>query len=73
MTSLDDQAAAAAKRVYARAAAGGASIHVAFDLACNAYCSCDPSLKGITLRRAVAQGAGLSREDVIKIEIGLYA
>ena len=73
MSSLDDQAAEAAKHAYARATAGGANIHVAFDLACNAYRSRDLGLEGEALRRAVAQGVELSREDMIKIEIGLYA
>lgn len=73
MSSLDDHAAEAAKHAYTRATASGANIHVAFDLACNAYRSRDPSLEGVALRRAVAQGANLSREDMIKIEVGLYA
>lgn len=71
MSSRDNQAAEAAKHAYTRATASGANIHVAFDLACNAYRSRDASLEGVVLRRAVAQGADLSREDMI--EIGLYA
>lgn len=73
MNNRADQAAEAAKHAYTRATAGGADIHVAFDLACNAYRLRDPSLEGVALRLAVAQGAGLSREDMIKIEVGFYA
>jgi hypothetical protein len=73
MNGPDDQAAEAAKQAYTRATAGGANVHVAFDLACNAYRSCHTSLKGQALRLAVAQGIGLSREDMIKIEVGFYA
>ena len=73
MTSLEQQAAEAAKHAYTQATARGANIHVAFDLACNAYRSRDPSMEGVALRRAVALGAGLSREDRIQIEVGLYA
>lgn len=68
---IDDTAdAAAAKRIYARAVAGGASIHVAFDLACASYRSVHPDLELQTLRQTVADGIGLAREDRIKIEIG---
>lgn len=76
MSSQDNQAAEAAeaaKLAYTHATATGANIHVAFDLACNAYRLRDPSLEGVALRRAVAQGADLSRGDMIKIEIGFYA
>lgn len=73
MSSLDNQATEAAKHAYTRATAGGANVHVAFDLACSAYRSRDPSLEGDALHRAVAEGAGLSREDMIMIAIGFYA
>ena len=73
MSSQGNQAAEAAKHAYTLATAGGANVHVAFDLACNAYRLRDPSLEGVALRRAVAQGAELSREDMIKIEVGFYA
>lgn len=73
MSSQDDRAAEAARHAYMRATAGGANIHVAFDLACDAYRSWHQDLEGLALRLAVAQGAGLSREDMIKIELGLFA
>jgi len=73
MDNVHDQADEAAKRTYTRATAGGASIHVAFDLACDAYRAFHPDLEGLPLRIAVARGIGLPREDKIRIEVGLYA
>lgn len=73
MDNVYDEADEAAKRAYTRATEGGASIHVAFDLACDAYSSFHPDLEGLPLRIAVARGIGLSREDKIRIEVGLYA
>jgi hypothetical protein len=73
MDQSEDQAAAAARDVYTRAVAGGASIHVAFDLACNAYRVHGPALEGRDLRLAVATGIELSREDRIAIEVGGYS
>jgi hypothetical protein len=71
---IDDKAdAAAAKRIYARAVAGGANIHVAFDLACASYRSVHPDMAQETLRKTVADGIGLPREDRLKIEIGASA
>jgi hypothetical protein len=68
---IDEKAdAAAAKRIYARAVAGGANIHVAFDLACASYRSVHPDMVPEALRNTVADGLGLPREDRIKIEIG---
>lgn len=56
--------------VYARAVAGGANIHVAFDLACKHYRAAHPGAEGSSLRQAVAAEIGLSRNDAIMIEIG---
>ena len=64
---------AAAKQIYARAVAGGASIHVAFDLACASYRAGHPDLEMQALRQTVADGIDLPREDRIKIEIGASA
>lgn len=72
-TSELDEAATAARDVYMRAVAGGANIHVAFDLACRRYRSWHPALEGRALRQAVAAGIALSREDRITIEIGASA
>jgi hypothetical protein len=66
----DDTDAATAKQIYARAVAGGASIHVAFDLACASYRSVHPELETQALRQIVADGIDLPREDRIRIEIG---
>jgi hypothetical protein len=68
-----DQTEEAAQRAYTRAIAGGANIHVSFDLACNAYRAGHPDLQGVALRAAVARAIGLSREEMITIEVGLYA
>lgn len=73
MDSWNDQSEEAAKRAYMQAIVGGANVHVAFDLACDAYRSFHSNLEGLALRVAVAQGIGLSRDDMIKIEVGLYA
>ncbi len=73
MDQSANQAAAAARDVYARAVAGGASIHVAFDLACKAYRSISPVPDGPALRLAVATGIALSREDRIAIEVGGFS
>jgi hypothetical protein len=71
---IDDKAdAATVKRIYTRAVAGGANIHVAFDLACASYRSVHPDLELRALRQTVADSIGLVREDRIKIEIGASA
>lgn len=68
---INDKAdAAAAKQIYTRAVAGGANIHVAFDLACANYRSMHPELELQALRQTVADGIGLPREDRLQIEIG---
>jgi len=72
MNGRDDQAAEAAKRVYTQATRGGANVHVAFDLACNAYRLSHPDLEGLALHVAVARGIDLSREDMVKIDVGLH-
>lgn len=72
MNGRDDQAAEAAKRAYTQATRGGANVHVAFELACNAYRLSNSGLEGLALRAAVAQGIDLSREDMIKIDVGSY-
>jgi hypothetical protein len=69
----DDKAAAAAKRAYSRAVAGGANIHVAFDLACASYRTAHPDMEGASLRKAVAEGIDLPRIDRLRIEIGASA
>jgi hypothetical protein len=66
-------AAETVKAAYARAVAGGANIHVAFDLACKAYRVAHPSADESGLRQTVAAEVGLSREDAIMIEIGASA
>ena len=63
----------ASKKTYARAIAGGASVHVAFDLACKSYQALHPTLKGTALRQAVADEVDMPREDRIRIEIGAFA
>lgn len=68
---IDDKAdAAAIKRIYTRAVAGGANIHVAFDLACASYRALHPDLELHAVRRVVAERIDLPREDRLKIEIG---
>jgi hypothetical protein len=73
--TFDDPSAAktAAAAVYDRAVAGGANIHVAFDLACRAYRAAHPSMHESGLRQAVASEIGLSREDSIVIAVGASA
>jgi hypothetical protein len=63
----------ASKEIYSRAIAGGASVHVAFDLACRSYQAMHPVLGGAALRQAVADELDLPREDRISIEIGAFA
>lgn len=64
---------AASKETYTRAIAGGASVHVAFDLACKSYQAVHPTLAGTALRQAVADELDLPREDRISIEVGAFA
>jgi hypothetical protein len=66
-------AAETVRSAYVRAVAGGANIHVAFDLACKAYRVAHPSTDESGLRQTVAAELGLSREDTIVIEIGASA
>jgi hypothetical protein len=72
MNDCENRSADAARDAYTRAVAGGASIHVAFALACKAYRALNPDVEGQALRLAVATGIALSREDRIAIEIGGY-
>jgi hypothetical protein len=73
MKSDDPSVAETVGVVYARAVAGGANIHVAFDLACKAYRAAHPSADDSGLRQIVASEIGLSREDAILIAIGASA
>jgi hypothetical protein len=59
-------------QIYARAVSSGASIHVAFDLACKNYQAAHPELHGVGLREAVAAEIGLPRDEAIMIEIGAF-
>jgi hypothetical protein len=63
----------ASKETYSRAIAGGASVHVAFGLACKSYQAVHPTLGGAALRQAVADEVDLPRDDRICIEIGASA
>ena len=73
MTIRDRYTPDSTSGMYARAIAGGASIHVAFDLAGRLYLVTHRAEDARALRQAVATEIGLSREDALTIEIGAYA
>jgi hypothetical protein len=73
MTASGTIAAETVRAAYVRAVAGGANIHVAFDLACKAYRDANPSADEAGLRQTVAAELRLPRQDAIVIEIGASA
>lgn len=66
--AIQDQAAHAAQRAYARAIAVGAERRTAFDVACAAYRAAHPELGGDALKQTVATRLSLSKHEIYEIE-----